>query len=107
MWSDHRMVHQTKFVTGGNGRLEPAHRGMGSSVRELIHDAIVLGELQVKLLLLDLRDGRRGMIGPIVVLTLSLCLALGCFPIVLAALGLGLAAAELCRRLPRKALAEE
>ena len=89
------MVSQTEQLKTDNGRLKSSSRGMGGSVRELIHDAIVLGELQVKLLLLDLREGRNGVIGPIVVMTLALCMALGCFPILLATLGLGLAAAGL------------
>ena len=89
------MVDQTNVIGNGHGHMHPPRSGMTGSVRSLLHDTIVLGELQCKLLLLDLREGRNGMIAPLVIIVLAVCLALGTFPIVLAALGLGLTAAGL------------
>ena len=70
--------------------MENGRPGMTGSLRELMRDAITLGELQLRLLLLDLREGSRRMLMPLAAIGIALCLALGCFPVMLAALGYGL-----------------
>ena len=85
------MVNQTNRLKtldtpSSNGHSE----GFTSSLRGLLCDALTLSELQCKLLLMDLREGSRGIIKPVVVLVLACCLALGCFPVALAAMAFAL-----------------
>ena len=87
------MVDQTHQLSAYNGRQHSASsHGFAGSVRELLRDAITLGELQVQLLLLDLREGSTRMVRPLLVIVFAICLALGCFPVALAALAYALQA---------------
>ena len=85
------MVNQTDRLT-----VQPVKRdGMARSAKELIRDCIALGELQARLLLLDLREGGRGAVGPMILIAAAACAALGSFPVILSALALAIAEANL------------
>lgn len=85
------MAGQTTHIEN-NGRTT---RGIFGNAAEFVHDLVTLSELQVKLLVVDLREGSRHALLPLGLIVLAGCLALGVFPILLAALALGLAAAGL------------
>jgi hypothetical protein len=83
------MARQTTHIES-NGRSD---RGVLGNVAEFIHDLMTLSELQMKLLMLDLKEGSSKAMLPLGLIVMGLCLALGSFPILLGALGLGLATA--------------
>jgi hypothetical protein len=85
------MASQTTHIES-NGR---SSRGVFGNAAEFVHDLMTLTELQVKLLVLDMKEGSRHAMLPLALILFGGCLALGCFPVLLAALGFGLVAAGL------------
>lgn len=79
------MVTQTQ-VNGSQKR-----RGAGMVFREnlsgLLHDVVELGELQTRLLMVDLNDASRGSVTAIVLVVSALVLSLGSVPVLLVGIG--------------------
>jgi hypothetical protein len=69
--------------------------GIVKDTKDVLHDAVSLSELQLKLLALDARECGRKVTASVIVLVAAACLALGAFPIGLAALALAFYAAGL------------
>lgn len=63
---------------------------MANSIRGLVGDVITLGELQVRLLQADLRDGRSQLTQGIILLAISVTLLLASLPVALIALSYGI-----------------
>ncbi len=81
------MVHQTK-VNEQNGAPESVTKSLVRDVGEFAHDVITLTELQGQLFVTDLRECRRRVLVPGIVLLCGIALGLACFPIALAAFAL-------------------
>ncbi len=78
------MVSKTKV----NGRHGPSQADAGdgdAAFRRLLHDVIELGEMQVKLLTLDLKQTASKMITPTVLAVVGVAVLLGCVPVALTA----------------------
>jgi hypothetical protein len=72
----------------GNGRRIPeATAGMGENVANLAHDFVALGELQAKLLMLDLKEGSQQAINYGMLALGAAALLLGTIPVLLLAIG--------------------
>ena len=86
------MVDQAQ-VKGGNGAPAPTSptRGVGQNVAELLHDIIVLAELQWQLLRCDARQCLAQMVTPAAVLICAAVLLLSCIPLALVCVALFLA----------------
>ena len=86
------MVDQAK-VTGGNGAPaapSPA-RNIGQNMAELLHDIIVLAELQLQLLRCDARQCLAQIVVPAVFLLCAGVLLLSCIPLALVCIALFIA----------------
>jgi hypothetical protein len=59
---------------------------------DLVHDALTLGELQVELFKVDLRDARTGVVAALGLIAIGGVLALGSIPVLLFAAAQGLVA---------------
>lgn len=68
-------------------RIEEAAPSMGENVANLAADLVSLGELQVKLLLLDLQEGSGQVIRTAAIFLCGSCLLLGAIPVLLLGLG--------------------
>ena len=78
-------------VTGtANGHQPSPRRVMTKNVRELAHDAVTLGELQVELLKLDASDWSQRLVPPLLALAATLGVALGTLPVLLQVLAYAL-----------------
>ncbi len=84
------MVGQTTVRQGSNGRgargEESTFRRSGHAVRtmaHLLHDAVTLGQLQLRLLALDLEEAQGRLWAPGIAVGIGLLLAAGCIPIAL------------------------
>lgn len=87
------MVDQTTMNPNSparNGKRSSPQRVMARNMRELAHDAVVLGELQAELLKLDAEDWSRGLVLPSVALAATLGIALGTVPVFLQVIAYGL-----------------
>lgn len=65
------------------------------NVSEFARNVITLAELQTELLKVDAQESLKKLIAPIVLLATTMLIILGCVPVLLTALALGLAAAGL------------
>jgi hypothetical protein len=86
------MVDQTK-MNGSNGR--GSHPSTMSSTRSaarnmahLLHDAVTLGQLQLRLFLLDCQQLRTKLETPVIAIAAGLILALSCVPVGLAGIAI-------------------
>lgn len=79
------MVHQTK-VSAQNGSPESAPSVLARGVGDFAHDVLTLAELQMQLLVADVRECRRTGLAASLILLCGLALGLACFPLALAAL---------------------
>ena len=84
------MVAQTQVNPTG-GASSPS-QAVAHNTSELLADAVTLAELQGKLLAIDVEDGLRKLLTPLVLLVAGAVLALSCLPIVLVTMALGLVA---------------
>jgi len=69
-------------------RRRPGH--VRHQLGELVHDALTLGELQVQLFKVDLRDARERVVAALAVIAIGAVLALGSVPVLLFAAAQGL-----------------
>lgn len=69
-------------------RRRPGH--VRRQLGDLVHDALTLGELQIQLFKVDLRDARRGVVAALALIAIGGVLALGSIPVVLFAAAQGL-----------------
>jgi hypothetical protein len=83
------MLDQTE-VKPSNGNVELPPRAMARSTSELLHDMATLGELQGKLVLVDLREGVTKLLVPAGLAIMGAGIGLGCVPIALMTLALSL-----------------
>jgi len=83
------MLDQTE-VKPSNGTAELPPRAMARSTSELLHDMATLGELQGKLVLVDLREGVTKLLVPAGLAIMGAGIGLGCVPIALMTLALSL-----------------
>ena len=84
------MVDQTQMTERSNGRGHAAHRSTFSSTRSaarnmahLLHDAVTLAELQLRLLVLDCQQAGASLRAPTIAIGLGAILALSCVPVAL------------------------
>ncbi|GIX00450.1 MAG: hypothetical protein KatS3mg111_3782 [Pirellulaceae bacterium] len=85
--------HQQESSNGADSSFPP--RQAAQHISDLLHDVLHLAELQIELFQVDLRDGGRRVLTPVVTLGLSLALAVGAIPVLLAAIAAGLMAVGL------------
>ncbi|MCA9144494.1 MAG: phage holin family protein [Planctomycetaceae bacterium] len=78
-----------------NGSKEFPPRTVARSIGGFVYDLLTLSELQAELLKTDTHDCLKRLIAPVVALLSALVLLLGCVPIALTALALGLVEAGL------------
>ena len=87
------MVDQTKIKSRSNGRGASAStltstRTAAQNVAHLLHDAVSLAELQLRLFLVDCQQLRTKLNAPLVAIGIGVVLALSCVPVALAGLAL-------------------
>lgn len=73
-----------------NGHQVSPRRAATKGVRELAHDAVTLGELQMELLKADAEDWTQRFVPPVLALAATLGIALGTIPVLLHVLAYGL-----------------
>jgi hypothetical protein len=79
-------------MKSGNGSAAPSPtRGVAQNIAELLHDIVVLAELQWQLLRCDARQSLAQMITPAIVLACAAVLLLSCIPLALVCIALFLA----------------
>lgn len=88
------MAYQTS-VDSSNGATESERRSMSRSVADLLHDLLVLGELQYQLFLTDARAAINRTMLPLILATVGLFILAGSFPVALAGIAYLLVAAGL------------
>lgn len=81
------MDHQAK-VSDQNGSPQTARKSLARDAGEFAHDVFTLAELQTQLLVTDLRECRRRVVVPGLLLVGGGALGLSCIPLALAALAL-------------------
>lgn len=86
------MVDQTTVRTQTNGAETPP-QGVARSSIEFVHDLITLGELQAKLVMVDVKQGVQHLAIWAGVLIIGGFLALACFPLCITAIALWIAEA--------------
>ncbi len=89
------MVDQTKMKDRSNGRGTAAHPSTFSSTRSaarnmahLLHDAVTLAQLQLRLLMLDCQQLRTKLGAPLIAIGVGIVVALSCVPVALAGIAL-------------------
>ena len=88
------MVDQTsvKPSTNGNGNANEAPpQAVARTSMEFLHDLLTLGELQTRLIGVDLQSGLNRLLAWAALLVAGLCIAIACVPLCLAAVALGIA----------------
>jgi Putative Actinobacterial Holin-X, holin superfamily III len=83
------MAHQTT-VNKTNAAAKPAAQGLARDIGGMAQDVLTLAELQVQLLATDIRECRKNLFAPSLLLLAGAALGLSCIPIALTALALGL-----------------
>jgi len=85
------MVDQTQMKEGSNGRGPAAHPSTFSSTQSavrnmahLLHDAVTLSQLQLRLLMVDCQQAGGSLRGPTIAIALGTVVALSCVPVALA-----------------------
>ena len=82
------MVDQAQV--NGAAPAEAAPHVVVRNTGELLQDLLTLGELQARLLIIDVREGTSRLLWPLVLLVVGAALALGCWPVALIALAMTL-----------------
>lgn len=72
--------------TPSNGAAKFTPRPVVKKVGEFAHDLVILAELQMQLLVVDLRECVKRMVTPVLVGLVGVAMGLGVFPVALAAL---------------------
>lgn len=69
-----------------NGSIKAPSKSAAYHTAKLLHDAVMLAELQAEMLKVEAEERLRGAALPAVVLIVAVCVALGCTPILLLSL---------------------
>ncbi len=78
--------------TSMNGSSSKPAKAIARNATEFVGDVVTLGELQFKLLTLDLRDGSRKLLLPLTLVAIGGCCVIGGVTVLLASLGIALRA---------------
>ncbi len=69
-----------------NGSPKSPARAVARSMGELVHDAVTLADLQLRLFKIEIESWSRDLIASVTWLLVALCVAVGCIPVLLLSL---------------------